>query len=752
MKHLRISLVYTTLIIFYFMIQSQYSYSNYWCLSDDDETYRRNPICNKYKTKSVALENGSCLVNSPEAIDSIKKIVAIGSRNPEFYNPGLPLGFMQAGGYVENTVRLNKNQAGETLTYINSDAQICDHVTLSKDVLILGKSVISGNARIDGNAIISGKAKIMDDAYVTGASLIQGSAKISGSPLIRDFSVIKGNAQISGSVQIKDKAVIKDNVTIKGESLIDKNSEISGDTIVDSINPLAAELKEKIEKNKLDPKCNQNPANNGTQCYNSSVEFTELLFNGLRGKTKSCTNLNQYLVPELKPIQKTEINGRIFYIGPIVESSLERLVTVIYTPDENGCIIPQFLYKSLSDGGWRSCPGVEIEPNKYPHYIKGAYEFHKANFHYTQETKPHLKLVEAIENMDNTVYSTKYPLEVIFNNRELNKLGVGRDSYNLLIDYGDSARPDNDLTELQKWRPGFSFNLAMTKNPPNYRDIAANLDRTFLDLEKKGFVPDFKRPPLKSYLMNHSILTSDPNAKDVKVEVFPGKFKNKEIEWHIATDVDGRVWVDRIIYKDCEITRNGNCGNVIDSGIITNKPLEYKYQAGALVDQKLVTAIPTEKLIPHQIPVDTYVDITPLLNLLKPIRDYKASKLFQVQNPIPNPPDLDLPNQEEVVDSTLDLCSKDKQLCPYFDDEKLTSLFKESLNIMVKLPSDLYENVVPEDFKILSKNICSLSEIISESCVPISELIISNLMDLKNKFKIEPCKTKKKPIKIFSAE
>jgi UDP-3-O-[3-hydroxymyristoyl] glucosamine N-acyltransferase len=304
MKHLRIFIIKTTLIVCYFMIQSQYTYSNYWCLSEDEAYYKTHLICNKYKSKSDALKNGSCLLNSKAAMDSVSKIIAIGSRKPEYFQGQKYLN--QGGGYVEKSVRLNKNQAGESLTYIDSDAQICDNVTLSPSSLILGHPIISGNARIGGNAIISCKAKIMDDAYVTGSAIIQGNAIISGSPLIRDFSIIKGDAKISGSAQIKDKAVIQDKASVTGESIVGKDSVISGDTVIDQINPIAVELKEIIAKNKTNPNCNQNNPNDGTQCFGSSIELTELVFNGLRDKSKSCPSLSQYLVPGLKPIKKTE--------------------------------------------------------------------------------------------------------------------------------------------------------------------------------------------------------------------------------------------------------------------------------------------------------------------------------------------------------------------------------------------------------------------------------------------------------------
>ncbi|MFZ9596607.1 MAG: hypothetical protein ACO3A2_11090 [Bdellovibrionia bacterium] len=81
----------------------------------------------------------------------------------------------------------------------------------------------------------------------------------------------------------------------------------------------------------------------------------------------------------------------------------------------------------------------------------------------------------------------------------------------------------------------------------------------------------------------------------------------------MAKDPHGRVWIDRIRWAKSEVNSYGTDKWIIDSGFLTNKPLEYQKQATALAHE-------TEKNIFAE--QRDYVDITPLLHKLLPIQKF----------------------------------------------------------------------------------------------------------------------------------
>ena len=86
----------------------------------------------------------------------------------------------------------------------------------------------------------------------------------------------------------------------------------------------------------------------------------------------------------------------------------------------------------------------------------------------------------------------------------------------------------------------------------------------------RGFVPDFGKEQAGSYSFNHTLLGR------TEVNVYMGVLDGRAVEWHMAHDSKGRVWIDRISYQDSEISNYGINSEILDSGILTNKPLEYE--------------------------------------------------------------------------------------------------------------------------------------------------------------------------------
>ncbi|MFZ9595601.1 MAG: hypothetical protein ACO3A2_05930 [Bdellovibrionia bacterium] len=347
---------------------------------------------------------------------------------------------------------------------------------------------------------------------------------------------------------------------------------------------------------------------------------------------------------QLDPKDKIIIGNRTFYTTGILEGS-QRPHVILYTEIEHEgqkLFVPRLFYKSRSDGGWRSCPQITEHG-----YSKGN------KIHYTQETKPHQDIIHALqkletrpkerltEDQENEVYSHFYWPDP----NSKNELHPFRRNSNHFKEESKNQAESQLLKIFQECTPGdcFECDLAQdyakaTSNPlgrslltqatdlmcarifsnstfksiedqpkKNFTHYIETLNQRFNDEAIQGFIPNFNQAPDRTYRFDHSLLG------ETTVQVFHSSLNGKPLEWHMAKDQEGRVWIERIRNPQNRINSYGTDEQVLDSGILTNKPLEYTSQARALL-------LGSEKREFSKDP--DYVDITPILSQLLPIRQF----------------------------------------------------------------------------------------------------------------------------------
>lgn len=268
--------------------------------------------------------------------------------------------------------------------------------------------------------------------------------------------------------------------------------------------------------------------------------------------------------------------------------------------------MPRLVYRSLSDGSWRVTPGTD-----HWNFSKGI------GIHYTQETKLDPLITEALEIR---------PVSKRLTGKEEKEL---LDSFNLfglaifqlsnpekgIYTFSEEAQRFDDggiLEGFQRCPPGTCFTSMQWKN---VSELIDSLNREGRENSLiRQFMPVFEKGPVHQYSLSHSLLSEkDPSGalrKDVRVEVFEGQLKDRTVEWHFAKDREGRVWIDRIRLQEVPLTSYGTDKEIIDSGILTNKPLEYRAQVQSLKPEA------------YRDFDSVYRDITPLLRKLLPIEEY----------------------------------------------------------------------------------------------------------------------------------
>ena len=101
------------------------------------------------------------------------------------------------------------------------------------------------------------------------------------------------------------------------------------------------------------------------------------------------------------------------------------------------------------------------------------------------------------------------------------------------------------------------------------------------------------------------------------------------MEWEFGQDHLGRVWIQSIDVLPRRVTSYGNHADVLITGILTSKPIEYTEQATGLNlsgrHNNYSTRGPEEGVILEDA-IHPYVDITPLLDNMLPIQEYRRAR------------------------------------------------------------------------------------------------------------------------------
>lgn len=310
--------------------------------------------------------------------------------------------------------------------------------------------------------------------------------------------------------------------------------------------------------------------------------------------TKDLLKVNDFYPQEVLEIGKE----KYFFFSKIVRTNggKGREQALMFVQKEDGRIYPRILYKSNSDGGWRSTEGFIYNTNGKIRYLKGR-DVRTENGHYTQETKPHQGIIKYLESAEERNLFVNYNGDLIGDYFNVVDLYENIDTFkNETSIYDDGGT----LSQFKKYQPGLYGDI-------NYEAPTAEIFANFN--YPKDFLPDFSKGPTKVETTIHTLL------EKVTLETFEAKLNGRDIEWVFAYDKDGRIWIERINFKNGEISSYGTYKEVINSGALTNKPLEYGGQVANLIKGKDYKPYNT-----------SYADITPLIKNLKPIKLFEEYK------------------------------------------------------------------------------------------------------------------------------
>lgn len=281
-------------------------------------------------------------------------------------------------------------------------------------------------------------------------------------------------------------------------------------------------------------------------------------------------------------------------------------VFVIASRDKEGIKRRFMVYKSMSEGGWRSSQGFEPDHR----FMKGAES--SPYTQYTQDTQLHPEFADFITSLS----KSNEPLEMV-NADSL--MYSGGDVEWLLEDFQsevkvkgwDNAELNNELfkTKAGMFKVAHLLSALKEHNPKKIpKALKKHVETINEKLIESDAIPSFDIPERVEHDVHGSL-------GPITREVYSKTVSGRKIEWHMAHDKNGRVWIDRMRFADSKATPYGTDKELVYSGILTSKPIEYEAQVAGLPEEFKSGKIGR-----------SYEDISKFLDTFAPVQQYRAKK------------------------------------------------------------------------------------------------------------------------------
>jgi len=317
-----------------------------------------------------------------------------------------------------------------------------------------------------------------------------------------------------------------------------------------------------------------------------------------------------------EPVRQMSLGGdKILHLGKVIQSPGERPYSIAFV-EEGGVLTPILYYKSGSNGVWRCSPYVKPDGA----LVKGATGNSSKSRHYTQETRPVDAVLSHLTTQESTPVITTRDVNLYLRVLPDESAEISRNYFENTVEYTSTSLEAFGI--LKEGKPVRSSGQRRRLESRGKEVVAPNKAAEFIRDRFRFAVPgsdqgltfpDFTLGIKHQYSMNHTVLG------DCTVRVFEGDLDGRSVEWHFASDADGRVWIDTIRFTDGESNAYGTYSEFINSGFLTSKPLEYRVQTYG------VYGIDSLELSGGYHNPESYLDQTPLLDQLQPIQAFRAA-------------------------------------------------------------------------------------------------------------------------------
>lgn len=282
-----------------------------------------------------------------------------------------------------------------------------------------------------------------------------------------------------------------------------------------------------------------------------------------------------------------------------------RMHCVMYTKLPDGKVAPRLMYKSNSDGDWRVAPYYDYQETadgrENGWYSKGE----TMDFGYVRETRIDDDIRLALAEREQTAlvgdsatrnWFLKHFTKQALGSNNTYETEAFRVKFGSVSEMGNNDAIRRDMFAIE---PGYGFE---TKDGRKARDVFGSLH--------------FSEPTLPNLASEGKIFTTEhPILGKVVTEVITSN--DGRYNWHMSSDAEGRVWVSGVTSAyESSPNSYGTDNEVLSMGILDNKPIEYRSQIKGL--EEGIDFVDTAQR--------GYVDITPLLDNLQPIKLYREGR------------------------------------------------------------------------------------------------------------------------------
>lgn len=322
--------------------------------------------------------------------------------------------------------------------------------------------------------------------------------------------------------------------------------------------------------------------------------------------------LTSLTVNKFPPVVKKTVGDYHFYFSlPLIAQKIDpsRRYYILYSQSTRKPIATRaiLVYRSKSAG----VPRVALAIGDDFHLWNTAHQKNKSGrfkptsqHHYTQETLLIPELADLILEMEEATKGEAIQIRasdlVFFQQQVQETHGLLDFRKETLFFQPKLSSPEAQfLHEYQRYKPGHNKRVLtqlekQNRSQPGPKSPLGkipNLERYFENLEiDPRFEPDWKNP-VRTFLSNHALLSRTPYSRDIGVHEYRITFAGLPTIIQFSTTQNGRIWVSSFYFEQAPVNSFGVRRIVIDSGSLTNKPIEYHRQIPGTENQNRVLKV-----------------------------------------------------------------------------------------------------------------------------------------------------------------
>jgi len=136
--------------------------------------------------------------------------------------------YVSGTGTFSNGLAVSGNAVVAGTSYVSGFASFSNVVNLSKDLNVMGASVLSNGLSLSGNAIVAGTSYVSGTGTFSNGLAVFGNAIVAGTSYVSGFASFSNVVNLSKDLNVMGASVLSNGLSLSGNAIVAGTSYVSG--------------------------------------------------------------------------------------------------------------------------------------------------------------------------------------------------------------------------------------------------------------------------------------------------------------------------------------------------------------------------------------------------------------------------------------------------------------------------------------------------------------------------------------------